>query len=689
MVVTQIIENAQLTASVASVAADSLFSVLSAKWYGAPIIHTSAHPPPGADSYGADSHASAELTSADMLMLLLTLSVAMRVANFHYTKLPAPVAVAFGAIILTIVLLVLSHIPWLGLDAAIEGFRGLLKEFPEILLNYMLGFLLFAAAVEVNIVEIGRVKTTVLALALGSTLLSTVMVGVLTYFLMQNIAPMDLSWCLLFGSIVSPTDPVTVNSILKEKKDLIPSSTRYFIVCESLLNDAVGVVLYLVLLEIVQKPDIRAVEIASLLLGTVFKECVYGILIGVFLAWLAYSAVHSIDDDLLEVAITLVLVGNINVVCRLFHASIPLASVGAGLYIGSYGTKFAMRDETIKMFHRMWELADETLNAILFLMIGAADLFWNPQDLGLSRCLILVVCTISISLVARLFAVAIPLFTIICLEKVLGRRLRHETVKYRGGTVAILTWAGMRGGISIALALGVPDSFVRHAVPGHMTYGQIIFFMTFILVVFSIVVQGLLFEPVVKIITNLSYKFMPSGGLSTYKSSNSIGRGMSEFEGYIHDVSDDDVFDTDNMWDASAVLDRDYGNVDENTPLVPQQSGPRRGDFHRHVSDVGPRDGHSMMGNFHYPSALPPHIIQMEGAHERQPSLTFTNLPALREPPTIPSFLGNLRRHGTTSFQYWFNPGQVNDTTDPTTSGALRRSRTEPEIRREQPLIEN
>lgn len=623
------------------------------------------------------------MNSADIVMLLLTISVILRVVNFHFFRIPSSVAMAFGAILMTVFLLILSHIPMLGVESAVEAFRALLKDFPDLLLNYMLGFLLFAASIEVDLRNLGRILTTVLALSVVSTLLSTLIVAVMTYFLMQNIAHMDFVWCLLFGAIVSPTDPVTVISILNDKPDLLPSSTKYFVIGESLLNDAVGVVLYLTLLEIVQKPDIQAVEIASLLFQNVFVECVYGAAIGVFLAWLAYSAIVSIKEPLLEVVITFVLVGNINMICRIFHASIPLASVGAGLFIGNYAVTFAMHGETAETFHEMWKLADETLNSVLFLMIGAADLFWNPQDLGWTRVFTLVICTISISMVARFLAVALPLLAIVFVEWITGRRLRHRSVKYRGGTIAVLTWAGMRGGISIALALGVPDSFVRHAVPGHMTYGQLIFFMTFILVVFSIVVQGMLFEPVIRMINRVSYQVMPSGGLGTYESTMSLGNnGYNEYGGYDEETPDGSTISGgERMWDSTPLY-QDYDAEAPSlttTPLLSNAPSERyvHGDFQRRASDFGVHRTEPM-GDYS-PSALPGHL-QGHNPHERQGSITFQNLQPLEKPPSIPAFLGQLRRSGTYSFQRWFDsrgPMRTDDQNDG--SARLRRSMTHPD----------
>lgn len=624
----------------------------------------------------------AELNGADIVILMLTLSVVVQVLNIHWFKIPSSVAMAFGSILITVFLLILSHVPFFGAGIGmwVDKFRDFLKDFPDLLLHYMLGFLLFAGAVEVDLRSLERILSTVLALSLVSTLLSMFMVGFLTYLLMQNIAYMDLSWCLLFGAIVSPTDPVTVLSITGFKPELLPISTKYFLVCESLFNDAVGVVLYLTMLQIVQKPDIQAAEIVSLAFQTVVVECVYGLAIGVFLAWLAYSAMGSVKDPLLEVAISFILVGNINMVCRIADASIPLAAVGAGLFIGNYGVNFAMQEETVETFHAMWKLADETLNSVLFLMIGAADLFWKPQDLGWTRVATLVVSIISISLVVRVIAVALPLVTIVFIEWLTKVRLRHESVRYRGGTIGLLTWSGMRGGISIALALGVPDSFVKHAVPGHMTYGQLIFFMTFILVVFSIVVQGMFFETVIHMINRVSYQIMPSGGLGTYVSTLSLGNYSGESG---EDVPVDSILGPEQrLWEAGGdfvgnkAVTPPFSNTEKNDDILFSDEGRQAPG--EEITVDGLRHTVSMIDQFVPPSALT-HEEMRGHDHTRQGSITFQNLQPLEAPPSINAFLGNLGRQGTSSFVKWFDSrGRVRQSNNEN-GNQLRRSQTEPD----------
>lgn len=629
----------------------------------------------------AAGHGS-KISGSDVVLMLLTLSVVLRVINFHWFQLPSSVAMALGSIFCTGGLVVLSFIPPLGVHSALANFRDFLKDFPDLVLHYMLGFLLFAAALEVKKQMLERIWTTVIALSVFSTAISTLIVSVLTYLLMQCISEMDFAYCLLFGAIVSPTDPVTVISIVNDKKDLLPKSTEYFVLGESLLNDAVGVVLYLVFSEIVEKPDIRSKEVLQLLLQKVVLECIGGALIGVVLAWLAYSAIKSVDDALLEVMITFVLVGNINFICRLCHASIPLASVFAGLFVGNYGAQFAMSHENVEMFREIWKLADETLNSVLFLMIGAAELFWNPQDLGFLRCIILVISVISISIFARAISVALPLLAIVFIEWLTGRRLRHPAVKYRGGTIAVLTWAGMRGGISIALALGIPDAFVEHAVPGHMTNGQLIFFMTFTLVVFSIIIQGMYFEHVVRAITRISYRIMPSigtsGGLGTFVSTMDLhqepsGLPADDIDGELIDAMyDQGDFGRTVSWAprSDAVICADSA---DDHPLLPRDISAlaavdvpytSSGVISAPQSLIEQQLAHPMEPQV---SALPYHLRTR--AQRSQGSATFANLRGLQEPITINDFLSE-----STKTISSFITGRPRNANFP-----LRRSRTAPD----------
>lgn len=242
----------------------------------------------------------------------------------------------------------------------------------------------------------------------------------------------------------------------------------------------------------------------------------------------------------------------------------------------------------------------------------------------------------------------------------------------------------MRGGISIALALGVPDSFVKHAVPGHMTFGQLIFFMTFILVVFSIVVQGLLFEPVIRMINRISYEIMPSGGLGTYVSTISLGNGFNNYaDSESHTPDNSITAGGERLWDGTVYGDFDADAPTAQTPLISSIVKDQNYLFKDELrptqsaaSDIGGiRRTESNVEGFRRPPTIPSHTPV---EHERQGSVTFQNMPALEAIPSIPTFLGDLHRRSSTSFQRWFDPkGRLKDNED--SSAPLRRSQTEPD----------
>jgi monovalent cation:H+ antiporter, CPA1 family len=511
------------------------------------------------------------LRAGDLLVLLLTLSIVLRIINYHYVKWPSSIMLAFGSIAGTVIILCAAKLSGNYDARAFSEYRSLFMQFPDLVLNYMLGFLLFAAAIEVDLRALRRIATTVFALCFFTTLLSAFIMAVLTYFLMLRVSKIDFCWCLLYGAIVSPTDPVAVISILNEKPGLLPASTRYFVLGESLLNDAIGVLLYLISSEMVENPDINFLQVIGLFLKGLMLEGALGIIIGVSLAWIAYSTIKSIDEVLLEVAITFAVVGNINLICRLVNASIPLASVAAGLFVGNYCVTYAFSAGAIHTFQEMWKLLDETLNSLLFLLIGAADMFWEPSAIGAPSVVYMVVGTVCISLFARFVSVAAPLMFIIFAEWLFRVRLRHPSVRYRGGTIAVLTWGGMRGGISIALALAVPDAFALHAIPGRVTYGQLLFFMTFSLVVFSICVQGLLFERVVRLIDGLSRQYFPSGGFGVFESRLNLNDPGSDayWSDDFYDVENEDMvlasggmgLTRSESWDDDDPLEREWEEI--------------------------------------------------------------------------------------------------------------------------------
>src|SRR5690606_23855543 len=343
--------------------------------------------------------------------------------------------------------------------------------FNEILMGAMLNFLLFAGALHINISDLREHKWPILTYASVSVVLSAFIIAGLFY----AVAPMlgiqlPFIYCLLFGTLISPTDPIVVLGILKEAK--VPKMIETKITGESLFNDGVAVVMFAVVLKMATDTtfDASFASISKLFL----LEAGGGILLGALLGFTASNVMKKIDDYKVSVLITLSIVMGGFLIAKQLHFSSPLAMVIAGLIIGNYGKAVAMSETTRDYLSKFWELIDEILNAILFLFIGF-ELLMLPD---LQEQLLLGVVAIFICLLARTLAIFIPASTI----------LRRNT--YSKGSLTTMVWGGIRGGVSIALVMSIPNSI------GDIK--DILLEVTYIVVLFSIVVQGLTVGKVAK-----------------------------------------------------------------------------------------------------------------------------------------------------------------------------------------------
>ena len=336
----------------------------------------------------------------------------------------------------------------------------------------MLSFLLFAGALHVNLGNLLDQKRLVAIMASFGVVLSTFLIGGAAWLLFPLFGfGVPFLWCLVFGALISPTDPVAVLGILKTAG--APKSLEAKITGESLFNDGVGVVVYLALLGMAlgghgDHGMNGAGDVAKLFVVEAGGGMLWGFLIG----FAAYFMLRSIDNYQIEVLITLALVTAGYRLASHWHLSGPLAMVVAGLMIGNQGRSFAMSERTREHIDTFWELVDEILNAVLFLLIGLELLVLDLTGKALAVGAIL----IAIVLASRFVATSIP---VILLK---GRR------EFSPGVVRILTWGGLRGGISVALALGIPKT-IEHR--------EVILVATYVVVVFSIVVQGLTLKPLV------------------------------------------------------------------------------------------------------------------------------------------------------------------------------------------------
>lgn len=394
-----------------------------------------------------------------IITVLISFSALFSFVNDRYFGLPRTIGLMLFALLLSIVLIVVGRYGWDVRDQATALIERM--DFNRLLLEGMLGFLLFAGALHVEANELLQHKWFIFLLATAGTLLSTVLIGGLTWLVFHLMPPeLPLSYCLLFGALISPTDPVAVLGILKELR--VPKSIETQMAGEALFNDGVGVVLFIVLMRVVDGGSDASLSQSVLLF---VKEAFGGILIGLAIGWIAYQMLKRVDNYQVEVLITLGLVMGGYDLAHGLGTSGPLAIVAAGLLIGNHGRSFAMSEMTRRNLDTFWELVDEILNALLFILIGIEILVLEISVHHLLAGLVV----IPLVLLVRLVSVGLPF------------SLLKRELPFRGNTVKILTWGGLRGGIAVALALSIPQGPHR----------GIIVFITYMVVVFSIVVQGL------------------------------------------------------------------------------------------------------------------------------------------------------------------------------------------------------
>lgn len=395
----------------------------------------------------------------NILAALVTLSAIFSYLNHRYLRLPSTVGLMLIALLMSFGLMALS-----GFGVPLEKDAAALLQsidFDETLLHGMLSFLLFAGALHININDLGQQKWIITLLATGGTLTSTLVVGFLTWLALDLLGlPLSLGYCLLFGALISPTDPIAVLSILK--KAGTPKSLETKIAGESLFNDGLGVVAFLVFLGIASGGE----EVTSQgVLALLLREAVGGGLFGFGAGLLAYWMLKNVDSYEVEVLITLALVSGGYALADALHLSGPIAIVVAGLLIGNHGRLFAMSETSRQHLDTFWELIDDVLNAVLFVLIGLEVLVLQFTTHTLLAGLV----AVPIVLLARLVSVGLPVTFM--------RRFRE----FSPNVVMIMTWGGLRGGISVALALSLPPIPQR----------ELILPITYSVVVFSILVQGL------------------------------------------------------------------------------------------------------------------------------------------------------------------------------------------------------
>jgi len=398
------------------------------------------------------------------LTILICLAALFSYVNHRLLKLPITIGLMAVALVFSLILLVLGKMGF-GVDAEAQRFIGAI-DFNEALMHGMLGFLLFAGALHVKLDELLDLKWVIGTLAVLGTILSSLITGVLGYWLFDLVGlHLPFLYCLLFGALISPTDPIAVMGILRQAK--LPKALEMKIVGESLFNDGVGVVIFLVVLNLLPKPSVDVADVVTLFA----EEAIGGAALGLALGYVAFRMLRSVDNYQVEILITLALVMGSFGLADLLHTSGPIAVVVAGLWIGNQGRRLAMSETTREHLDNFWELLDELLNAVLFVLIGLEVLVLSFQRPYLLAGLV----AIPLVLGARWVSI------------VLQVKLFSLVREFSDRTITILTWGGLRGGISVALALSLPSGETRDAVVT----------ITYAVVVFSILVQGLTINRVI------------------------------------------------------------------------------------------------------------------------------------------------------------------------------------------------
>jgi CPA1 family monovalent cation:H+ antiporter len=405
------------------------------------------------------------------IAVLISLAAVFSYINYKYLKIPSTIGLLAIALLMSLGIVLLGK---MGIPLE-EQAKTLLKgiDFNETLMQGMLSALLFAGALHVHLDELKKQKWVVAILASVGVITSTFLVGYVSYFIFGLLGlDIPLIYCLLFGSLISPTDPIAVLGILKTVG--APKSLETKIAGESLFNDGIAVVVFLVFLSIAGVGGHGAHgEVNALSIATLFaQEAIGGAIFGFVIGYITFRMLASIDNYQVEVLITLGLVLGGYALASAIHVSGPIAIVIAGLLIGNKGRKYAMSDKTREHLDNFWELIDEILNAMLFVLIGLEVLVltFNTQYLWAG------IIMIPVVLIIRFISVGIPVSLL---------KLRQS---FTPKIVRILTWGGLRGGISIALVLTLPEGENREA----------LLMITYVIVVFSILVQGMTVGKLIK-----------------------------------------------------------------------------------------------------------------------------------------------------------------------------------------------
>jgi len=394
-----------------------------------------------------------------LFSILIVLSAGFAYINFRILKLPNAIGLMLVSLIFSFFILVMGYYFPSFKDNVAVKMNSI--NFSDLLLEGMLSFMLFAGAIHIKFKDLNNEKLSILLFSTISVLISTFVIGFATYYLLNYMGVnVNLIHAMLFGALISPTDPIAVLSILKTAG--VSKSLETKIAGESLFNDGVAVVVFITILKLAKPGADLNITSILMLFG---QEAIGGLLLGILIGYIGYKLIASIDNYQVEVLITLAIVMGGYTLAHYTHVSGPLAMVAAGLITGNQSKSLGMSDVTAEYVDKFWELVDEILNALLFVLIGLELLVIQTNQ----KILFAAIIILFITLITRYVSVYIPSIAVRLKEKISQK------------TILILTWGGLRGGISIALALSIDPEFNK----------DIWVTITYVIVCFSILVQGM------------------------------------------------------------------------------------------------------------------------------------------------------------------------------------------------------
>ncbi len=409
------------------------------------------------------------------LCFLAALAILIAFANQYVVKIQTTIAITAGSMLISALMVLFGKLGWFNLEPlAIETMKSI--DFQNFLLKGILGFLLFAGGIGINLKALRSQKWEITILAIFSTLLSTFLIGYGFWFIAKLLGwELPLVYCLLFGALITPTDPIAVLAIVKKMQ--APPQIAIQIEGESLFNDGTGLVIFATVFAVAfggVEPTFGSVA------GLFLHEALGGILFGAVLGLIAHVMISATDDGSLELLLTLCIPTAGFALANMMGVSGALAMVVTGIMIGNWTRHSGFSEQSSHYLDHFWELMDQFLNALLFLLIGLAlvllDLAWRDW--------ILLVIAVPLCLAARFISVSVPFMAF--------RRFRT----YNRFTIRILTWGGLRGGLAMAMALALPSGVMM--IPEHnVDLRQVILVMTYSVVMFSIVVQGMTITPMI------------------------------------------------------------------------------------------------------------------------------------------------------------------------------------------------